>query len=92
MKFRKGLALLLSIFVLTSVIGIHAFAEESTDVAKIGAHFYSSLTEAINNAQDGDTITLLKDCAFDWDSAYQFEKSLTFTGNYTMTTNTYGFI
>lgn len=91
MKFRKGLALLLSIFVLTSVIGIHAFAEESTDVAKIGAHFYSSLTEAINNAQDGDTITLLKDCAFDWDSAYQFEKSLTFTGNYTMTTNTYGF-
>lgn len=91
MKFRKGLALLLSIFVLTSVIGIHAFAEESTDVAKIGTHFYSSLTEAINNAQDGDTITLLKDCAFDWDSAYQFEKSLTFTGNYTMTTNTYGF-
>lgn len=91
MKFRNVIALLLSVFVLTSVIGIHAFAEEGTDVAKIGTQVYSSLSEAINEAKDGDTITLLKDCSFDWNAAYRFEKSLTFTGNYTMTTNTYGF-
>lgn len=91
MKFKKGIALLLSVLMITSMIGIHAFATESTDVAKNGTHVYKSLTEAINDAQDGDTITLLKDCAFDWDSAYQFKKSLTFTGNYTMTTDTYGF-
>lgn len=91
MKFRKGIALLLSVFMITSVIGIHVSASEGTDVAKIGTNIYPSLTEAINNAQDGDTITLLNDCSFGWNSAYQFEKSLTFTGNYTMTTNTYGF-
>lgn len=52
MKFRKGIALLLSVFMITSVIGIHVSASEGTDVAKIGTNIYPSLTEAINNAQD----------------------------------------
>lgn len=36
-------------------------AEENTGVAQVGNAYYATLQEAINNAADGDTITLLAD-------------------------------
>ena len=58
----------------------------TTNVAKIGDTEYATLDEAVAAAKDGDTITLLADCA----PKKTFYKSLTFTGGYTVTYNVYG--
>ncbi len=63
-RFQRILSLLLAVFtvlatgVLTSTL---AFAEGTTNEAKIGNTEYATLEAAIDAAQDGDTITLLRD-------------------------------
>ena len=59
---------------------------EGTAVAKIGETEYETLDAAVAAAVDGDTIELLADCA----ATKTFYKSLTFTGGYTVSMNTYG--
>ena len=59
---------------------------EETAVAKIGETEYMTLDEAVTAAADGGTIELLADCA----ATKTFYKSLTFTGGYTVSMNTYG--
>lgn len=65
-------------------------SQETAYVAQIGegenAQKYETLDKAIEAAKDGDTITLLADCA----PKKTFYKSLTFTGGYTVTYNVYG--
>lgn len=66
--------------------GGEATDPEETPVAQIDGTKYETLDEAIEAAEDGDTITLLANCA----PEKTFYKSLTFTGGYTVTYNVYG--
>lgn len=64
--------------------------EETEDVtgnvAKIGEQEYGTLDEAIKEAENGATIELLADAQ----ATETFYKSLTFTGGYTVSMDTYG--
>ena len=54
---------------------------EGEDVAMIGTEPYTSLDDAVEKAEEGSTITLLKDCEL----TEGFNKTLTFTGHYKIT-------
>ncbi len=56
---------------------------QNEDVAKIGDVTYTSLDEAVDEAAEGATIELLEDCEL----TKGFNKTLTFTGNGTITIN-----
>ena len=61
---RIALAVALIVMSLTSVMGTVVAADEltaDTAVAAIGTTYYATLDEAIDAAQDGDVISLLKD-------------------------------
>ena len=61
---RIALAVALIVMSLTSVMGTVVAADEltaETAVAAIGTTYYASLDEAVAAAQDGDTVTVLKD-------------------------------
>ncbi|MGN1334192.1 MAG: LPXTG cell wall anchor domain-containing protein [Anaerovoracaceae bacterium] len=59
---KKMFAVLMIAMVLMCFMPAVAFAE-GEDVAKIGENTYSTLDEAVTAAEDGATITLLKDCS-----------------------------
>ena len=91
---RKFLALLLSFCMALSLLPVSALAEggdessdtSATSVAKIGETIYTTLDEAIEQAENGATIELLADAT----ANKTFSKSLTFTGGYTVNMDVYG--
>ena len=58
---KKLIALTLALLLAVLLLPTAALAEEN-NVAKIGYTKYASLKDALGDANDGDTITLLKDC------------------------------
>ena len=58
---KKLIALTLALLLAVLLLPTAALAEEN-NVAKIGDKEYASLRDALGAANDGDTITLLKDC------------------------------
>lgn len=58
---KKLIALTLALLLAVLLLPTAALAEEN-NVAKIGDTKYASLKDALGAANDGDTITLLKDC------------------------------
>ena len=56
---RTVLALLLAVFMAATLMTVGAAAEDNE--AAIGSTEYATLTEALSNAQSGDTVRLLKD-------------------------------
>lgn len=58
---KKLIALTLALLLVVLLLPTAALAE-GNNVAKIGDKEYASVTEALGAANDGDTITLLKDC------------------------------
>lgn len=59
---KKLIALTLALLLAGLLLPTTALAEENNNVAKIGDTKYASLKDALGDANDGDTITLLKDC------------------------------
>lgn len=59
---KKLIALTLALLLAGLLLPTTALAEENNNVAKIGDTKYASLRDALGDANDGDTITLLKDC------------------------------
>ena len=60
---KKLIALTLALLLAVLLLPTTALAEENNNnVAKIGDKEYASLRDALGAANDGDTITLLKDC------------------------------
>lgn len=59
---KKLIALTLALLLAGLLLPTTALAEENNNVAKIGDTKYVSLKDALGVANDGDTITLLKDC------------------------------
>ena len=59
---KKLIALTLALLLAGLLLPTTALAEEENNVAKIGDTKYASLKDALGVANDGDTITLLKDC------------------------------
>ena len=59
---KKLIALTLALLLGGLLLPTPALAEENNNVAKIGDTKYASLKDALGVANDGDTITLLKDC------------------------------
>ena len=57
--FKRILGLAVAMMMIIGVMSVTAFAEEAVDVAQIGENKFESLQMAIENAKDGDTITLL---------------------------------
>ena len=89
---KRLLSSFVALMMLLSLLPAAAFASEGTgNVAKIGDVEYATLDEAVEAAEEGATIVLLQDCDTQWTSAKQIKKSLTFTGDYTITMDTYGF-
>lgn len=62
MPHEKLIALTLALLLAGLLLPTTALAEENNNVAKIGDTKYASLKDALGVANDGDTITLLKDC------------------------------
>ena len=87
---KRLLSTVVALMMLLSLLPTSAFAAEGP-VAQIGDQIYTSLDDAVTAAEDGATIELLQDCEVQWTKANYINKSLTFTGNYTITMNTYGF-
>ena len=58
---KKLIALTLALLLAGLLLPTTALAEENNNVAKIGDTKYASLKDALGVANDGDTITLLKD-------------------------------
>ena len=59
---KKLIALTLALMLAGLLLPTTALAEENNNVAKIGDTKYASLKDALGVANDGDTITILKDC------------------------------
>lgn len=59
---KELIALTLALLLAGLLLPTTALAEENNNVAKIGDTKYASLKDALGVANDGDTITLLKDC------------------------------
>ncbi len=82
MKTKRILSAILAVAMVLSTFSIAVFAEEAV-VAKIGENEYSTITDALRAAADGDTITLLSDT-----TVYNEVKSKSLTldlGGYTLT-------
>lgn len=77
MKRHKLTTLIISILLVVGMMPAMAFADESGNAAKIGDVEYSTLDEAVTAANDGDTITLLKDCST---AGLNLSKALTIDG------------
>ncbi|HZK46145.1 MAG TPA: hypothetical protein VFD34_07985, partial [Clostridia bacterium] len=58
---KKLFAIMLALVMVLAAVPVLAEGEK-TDVAKIGEQEYTTLDEAIEAANDGDTIVLLADC------------------------------
>ena len=60
-NIAKILCFVLALAAVFTIIGVTAFAEEGTSVAKIGETEYATLQAAIDAVQEGETITLIDD-------------------------------
>lgn len=60
---KRFFASLLSLCMVVSLLPGTAFATGDGNVAKIGNTEYATLAQAVEAAQGGETITLLKDCS-----------------------------
>ena len=61
---KKITSIVLAVLMVVSMVSVMAVsASAATNVAEIGANKYETLEAAFAAAQDGDTITLLADCA-----------------------------
>jgi len=65
---HKALVWVLSVCMVLTMMPLTSFAGEG-NVAKIGATEYATLQEAIDDAVNGDTITIIKDITVDKDDA-----------------------
>lgn len=73
---KKLIALTLALLLAGLLLPTTALAEENNNVAKIGDTKYASLKDALGVANDGDTITLLKDCELlEGDKTIRVEKT-----------------
>lgn len=73
---KKLIALTLPLLLAGLLLPTTALAEENNNVAKIGDTKYVSLKDALGVANDGDTITLLKDCELsEGDKTIRVEKT-----------------
>ncbi len=75
---KKVLSVLLSLMMVLSMFSIVSFAE-GANVAEVGGTEYATLAEAIDAANNGDTINLLADIALT--GTQEIHKSLTINGN-----------
>ena len=80
------LGFILVAMMLASLFTLSAFAED-TNVAEVNGVGYATLQAAINAAEDGDTVTLLKDITLgtykqkNTDAAITIKKAITLDGN-----------
>lgn len=82
-KLKTRIAVpILAAMSLSAMMSMAAFAAEG-DVAQIGDKTYATLDAAVEAAEEGATIQLLKDC----DLTEGFNKTLTFTGDGKITIN-----
>lgn len=73
---KKLIALTLALLLAGLLLLTTALAEENNNVAKIGDTKYASFKDALGVANDGDTITLLKDCELsEGDKTIRVEKT-----------------
>lgn len=73
---KKLIALTLALLLAGLLLPTTALAEENNNVAKIGDTKFASLKDALGVANDGDTITLLKDCELsEGDKTIRVEKT-----------------
>ncbi len=73
---KKLIALTLALLLAGLLLPTTALAEENNNVAKIGDTKYASFKDALGVANDGDTITLLKDCELsEGDKTIRVEKT-----------------
>lgn len=73
---KKLIALTLALLLAGLLLPTTALAEENNNVAKIGDTKCASLKDALGVANDGDTITLLKDCELsEGDKTIRVEKT-----------------
>ena len=79
---KRMLAGVLALVMIFGLLPVAAMAADET-VARIGTTDYTSLDAAVEDAANGDTITLLKDAPLTFSKIEN--KSLTFTGNGTIT-------
>ena len=83
----KALAVALTVLMLVAASVLVVGAAETVNVAKIGDTEYATLQAAIDAAQAGDTVTLLKDITLGTyvqgksDAAVTINKSITLDGN-----------
>ena len=63
---------------------------ETNAVAKIGGTYYKTLADAVAAAQDGDTITLLKDCSSERVNLESKSITIDLNGNTLTSTSAYG--
>lgn len=78
------LSVAVSLCMLFGLLPVTAFAE-GTAVAKVGDTEYATVTEAVNKANDGDTIVLLADTAEDVEIPEGKTLTLDLGGGYTLT-------
>ena len=64
-KTKKITSLVLAVMMVVSMLVVGTVAASAAAVAKIGETEYSTLVEALNAADDGDTVTVLADCGGD---------------------------
>ena len=76
-KWHKLAMLVISVLLVAGMMPVMAFADESGNAAKVGTVEYATLDEAVAAAEDGDTITILKDCST---SGLNLNKALTING------------
>ena len=76
---RKLLSVLLTLCLAFSLLPTAALADGETAVAKVGVTEYATLAEAVEKADSGATVTLLKDTAVS--AMIMLEKSLTLNLN-----------
>lgn len=73
---KKLIALTLALLLAGLLLPTTALAEENNNVAKIGDTKFASFKDALGVANDGDTITLLKDCELsEGDKTIRVEKT-----------------
>ena len=89
-NFKKVLTYFMSAAMVLTSMAIPAFADESTSgkAAKIGRTEYATLTEAVDAAQEGDTIEILSDVTESIEIAA--DKNITIDLNGKTLTNTDG--
>jgi len=63
---------------------------ETNAVAKVGGTYYKTLADAVAAAQDGDTITLLKDCSSERVNLESKSITIDLNGNTLTSTSAYG--